>query len=154
MTTYARSPVDGHVLCCRRHDQPVPYVERDGVIIPCPWPQCSNGTSLSVLELGDVVFTRCRAGDRWQWGELPRDQPELEVVSVMDLQRWLEDQARRHELHPEPSSGIAIAALRWVASELGQVGVRWAVLGGLPHRRALGDQLPPPPLGGDGFPPT
>ena len=80
-----------------------------------------------------------------------REQLELEALSVMDLQRWLEDQAKRHELHhPSP---MASAALRWVASELDKFGVRWALLGDLPQRRALGDKGTSPSLGGSGFPP-
>lgn len=81
-----------------------------------------------------------------------RDQPQLEALSVMDLQRWLEDQAKWHEMsHPSP---LASAALRWVGTQLEEAGVRWALLGDLPQRRALGDKVIPPPLGGSGFPPT
>lgn len=67
--TYARS-VNASVLCCRMHKTTVPYLEHHNIIVPCPWPDCPNGTTKEEVQIGEMIFTRCRVGELWQWGEL------------------------------------------------------------------------------------
>jgi hypothetical protein len=64
------SPNGGRLLSCRMHGKPEPYTMIFGVIRPCPWPDCSNGTTSDTLTIGPVTSMRAKIGDRWVWAEM------------------------------------------------------------------------------------